>query len=94
VTAIDWPEGAYTHHGKQIGHLLGQVSMDELDQIDDRPVLSALVVGQDEGMPTGGYWKFLKEELGVPVPTSELDRLAVWAGEFEAACRLYGARAP
>src|SRR5687768_5699720 len=58
VTAIEWPEGAYTHHGHQMGYLLGQVSLDELDKVEDRPVLSALVIGQQEGMPSGGFWTF------------------------------------
>jgi hypothetical protein len=31
VTAIPWPEGAYTHDGSQMGHLLGRVVIDELD---------------------------------------------------------------
>jgi hypothetical protein len=30
VTAIGWPEGAYTHHGRQVGYLPGQVSLQEL----------------------------------------------------------------
>src|SRR6185436_5672240 len=45
VTAIPWPEGPHTHRGRQIGRLLGQVSINELDTHDDRPLISALVVG-------------------------------------------------
>ena len=29
VTAIEWPQGAYTQFGGQIGHLLGQISAEE-----------------------------------------------------------------
>lgn len=92
VTAIEWPEGAYTHHGKQMGVLLGQVSVEELVRDEDRPVLSALVIGQDEGMPTAGFWKFLRDNLHESVPMSDLDRVAYWAKEFKAACQFYGGR--
>jgi hypothetical protein len=61
VTAIPWPEGAFTHEGSQMGHLLGQVSLDELDADEDRPVMSALVYGTDENMPSYGSWSFLAE---------------------------------
>jgi hypothetical protein len=90
VTAIEWPEGAYTHHGRQMGYLLGQVSLEELDQNEDRPVLSSLVTGQDEGMPSGGFWTFVADELGIDVPATDLARLDFWVGEFKAACRYYG----
>jgi hypothetical protein len=90
VTAIPWPDGPYTHHGRQIGTLLGQASLEELDRTDDRPVLSAIVVGQEEGMPSAGFWTLLEDELGIPVPRSDLDRLTWWAREFEAACAFYG----
>lgn len=92
ITAIEWPEGAYTHHGHQMGYLLGQVSLEELDRTEDRPVLSALVIGQEEGMPSHGFWNFLDEELGLPVPASSVARVTFWAEEFKAACRFYGRR--
>ena len=66
VTAIPWPEGAYTHRGRQMGRLLGQVSLEELDRTEDRPLLSALVIGQEEGMPSGGFWSLLAE-IGLTV---------------------------
>jgi len=90
VTAIDWPEGAYTHHGQQMGMLLGQVSMEELVRTEDRPVLSSLVIGQDEGMPSAGYWKFMDEELGIAVPTGDVARLEFWVRQFKDACAFYG----
>ena len=49
VTAIEWPDGAYTHHGQQMGYLLGQVSLEELVTDEDRPVLSSLVIGAEDG---------------------------------------------
>ena len=90
VTAIEWPEGAYTHHGQQMGYLLGQVSLEELDRNEDRPVLASLVIGQDEGMPTAGFRTFLADELRVDVPATGLARLEFWVAEFKAACRYYG----
>lgn len=92
VTAIDWPEGAYTHHGQQMGYLLGQVSLEELDRVQDRPVLSALVIGQREPTPSGGFWTFVRDELGLDAPTSEMAKLEFWQAEFAAACRFYGER--
>jgi len=95
VTAIEWPDGAFTHHGKQIGFLLGQVSMEELDQVEDRPLLSALVVSQDDDrMPSGGFWTLLRDELLIPVPASRDDRQIVWAKELKAAFEYYGTRDP
>src|SRR4051812_1052843 len=85
VTAIPWPDGAYTHAGQQMGFLLGQVSLEELDRVEDRPLLSSLVIGKDEGMPSMGYWTF-RRDLGVQSPISDLERLELWTKEFEAAC--------
>lgn len=93
VTAIEWPEGAFTNHGQQMGWLLGQVSLEELVRTEDRPVLSSLVIGQEEGMPTGGYWTFLRDELAADVPASDLARLELWYTEWKAACAYYGRRA-
>lgn len=81
VTAIEWPDGAHTHGGRQVGMLLGQVSLEELDEIEDRPRLSSLVVGQDDDMPSGGYWNLL-EELGIEVPKAADDRAVLWAQEL------------
>jgi hypothetical protein len=92
VTAIDWPEGAYTHDGQQMGYLLGQVSLEEMDRDEDRPVLSSVVIGKDEGMPSHGYWAFLREDLGISLPRDEPGRVALWLKEFRAACDFYGRR--
>ena len=92
VTAIAWPEGAFTHHGQQMGVLLGQVSMDELDRASDIPLLSALVIGRDEGMPSSGYWAMCRE-LGLPVPVGDLARIEAWYREFDRACAYWGPRA-
>jgi hypothetical protein len=91
VTAIAWPEGAFTHHGRQMGYLLGQVSMEELDSQEDRPLLSALVIGHEDGMPSGGFWTLLTE-LGIESPQTDVERVAFWSREFKAACDYYGSR--
>lgn len=89
VTAILWPEGAFTHSGQQIGMLLGQVSLTELTRNEDRPVLSSIVVGGAEKVPTRGYWTFVRNELGIAVPRSDMGQLEHWQAEFAAACAFY-----
>ena len=89
VDAIPWPEGPHTHDGQQIGMLLGKVSIDELSEDEDRPVISALVYGKDEGMPSYGFWNFLAE-LGVSVGTSEAHRLKFWKRELDRCFASYG----
>lgn len=86
VTAIQWLDGEA--FGGQIGWMLGQLSLEELSRDEDRPLLSALVVGKVERMPTHGYWQFLRD-LGEPVPIGEVNRVAAWANEFERACAYY-----
>ncbi len=93
VTAIKWPEGPYTHHGQQMGMLLGQLSIQELNRVDDIPLLSALVVGRDAGMPSGGYWE-MHRDLGLEVPATDIGKLELWTKEFEAAIRYFGSRQP
>lgn len=83
VTAIEWPEGAYTHHGSQIGMLLGQVGAAEW--LLHRPLLSAMAVQAEEGIPSKGFFDFARD-LGELRSTSPDDELAFWVKEFEA-CR-------
>ncbi len=90
VTAVPWLEGAFTHAGGQVGTLLGQVSLDELDRIEDRPVLSALVVSSEEGMPSEGFWRFVDRTLGIEVGSSTNARLDFWVAEFKRTCDFYG----
>lgn len=88
VKAIDWPQGAHTAEGSQLGYLLGQVTLEELDPLEDRPLISALVIGKDENMPSSGFWS-LCSELGIPVS----DRQEFWLKEAMACCQFYGRRA-
>lgn len=89
VREIDWPEGAYTHRGSQMGYLLGQASLDELDVDDDRPVISALVYGAEDNLPSHGFWSFL-DELGVSVAPTEDARLTFWSREVDRCHKVYG----
>lgn len=90
VTAIEWLEGEA--FGGQIGWMLGQLSLEELSRDEDRPLLSSLVVGKSERVPTGGYWQFLSD-LGEPVPVGEVNRVVAWSKEFEWACKYFGSKA-
>lgn len=93
VTAVAWPEGPHTHEGQQMSYLLGQVALEELGRTEDRPLLSALVIGQEEGMPSHGFWTFLSD-LGVEPPRDELGRLSYWQAEFVRARDHYRAQDP
>ncbi len=91
VPAILWPEGAHTDEGSQVGFLLGQVALEELSHVDDRPIISALVIDKVISMPSGGFWT-LCTELGLNIGKSDLDRLKFWTAEFDACCLVYGGR--
>jgi hypothetical protein len=89
VTAIPWPEGAHTHEGGQLGFLLGQVSLEELDRNEDRPLISAMVIDKMDNMPSGGFWA-LCEELEIPVAKSRDARERFWLSEVVACRATYG----
>jgi hypothetical protein len=89
VSAIPWPDGPHTHQGQQLGYLLRRVVMKELDPVEDRPLISALVVSKEENMPTGGFWGLL-EGLGVAVGSSWPDRQAFWIAELKRCFEVYG----
>ena len=89
VTAIPWPEGAHTHEGGQLGFLLGQVSIEELDHDEDRPLISAMVIDKMHNMPSGGFWA-LCEELDIPVAKSRDARERFWLREVAACHATYG----
>jgi hypothetical protein len=61
-----------------------------LDREIDRPVLSALVIGASEGMPSTGFWTFIEDDLKMSVPTTESARLEFWVREFKDCCRAFG----
>jgi hypothetical protein len=90
VDKIPWPERAHTHEGQQMGYLLGRVVVDELRTNEDRPVISALVIGKDEGMPSTGFWSLLNQ-LNVDIGTSDLSRLEFWSNEVKRCFETYGA---
>lgn len=73
VVALHWPEGAYTHHGSQIGYLLGHVSVAEW--LEGRPFLSAIVISAEEGHPGKGFYDFARElrDLSSNSRTAELE---------------------
>jgi len=90
VDAIPWLDGPYTHDGQQIGMLLGRVSMEELTEGEDRPVISALVYGKAENMPSYGFWNFIADDLGIFVGASEAQRTAFWNRELQRCYQTYG----
>ena len=89
VTAIPWPEGPHTHYGQQLGRLLGQVAINELDIQEDRPLISALVSGKVDNQPAEGFWSLLND-LGVPVGHAQRDEF--WVKELLRCSEVYGRR--
>lgn len=89
VRAIPWPEGPHTHEGSQIGHLLGAVSVREW--LENRPLLSALVVHADDRMPGSGFFD-LGWELKLLRSKSEDAKLQFWSSEVRACHELWSRR--
>ena len=83
---LDWPEGPYTHHGSQVGKLLGDASVAEW--IEDRPLLSALVISREGGGPGEGFYPLCEELLGDVIGSSEDAKMRVWSREV-ARCLVY-----
>jgi hypothetical protein len=84
ISALSWPEGAYTHHGNQVGALLGHVSVGEW--LAGRPLLSAIVIQSDGGRPGTGFFD-LARELGELKFTGEDAELRYWLSEFDRCIR-------
>lgn len=85
VVHLDWPEGAYTHRGSQVGRLLADVSMAEW--LQNRPLLSALVVNaagsENAGEPADGFYS-LCVDAGLLVSKEDPNRQAVWVDQLNA----------
>jgi hypothetical protein len=86
VTAIEWPEGAFTQFGGQIGHLLGQISAEEW--VERRPLLSALAVLKGADEPSGGFYRLCAELPDVNLPAGKEARYEFWLQEVKR-CRDY-----
>lgn len=69
--------GAYM--GKEIGHLLGEISEDESDR--GRPMLSAIAVGVD-GSPGDGFFGLAKT-LGKFSGSGDEEQRRFWEGELK-----------
>lgn len=88
VSALPWPEGPFTHHGSQVGYLLGHVSVGEW--LEDRPLLSAIVISAQEGNPGKGFHD-LARELGELSTHSKEAEIEYWQGEVRR-CHEYWAQ--
>jgi hypothetical protein len=85
LTEIPWPPG--DHASGQLGYLLGQVSLEELDVTEDRPVISS-VVRSSRNEPSQGYWGFVERDLAIRVPTSRREEF--WLEEMNRCFAVYG----
>lgn len=84
VRTLDWPEGAWTGHGSQVGDLLGHVSTHEW--LDGRPLLSCMAVLGEEGRPSNtpgdGFFR-LATQLGFDVGRTSDARFEFWWREVQ-----------
>jgi hypothetical protein len=63
------------------------VSLEELDSIEDRPVISSVVIASGRNEPSHGYWALLEEALGIRVPAA--DREVFWLKELTRCFEVY-----
>ena len=70
------------HAAKEAGHLLGEIS--EQMHLAGNPMLSALVINQQRGMPGLGFFKLAIQLGKLPVGASDQDRKAFWKKELAA----------
>jgi hypothetical protein len=87
ITAINWPEGAYTHHGGQIGSLLGQVSVEEW--LEDRPLLSALAILAGDSEPSYGFYS-LCDQLRISTGSNKEAKYDFWWQEVQRCHNYWG----
>lgn len=90
VTAIHWPEGPHTHEGNQIGYLLGQVVLEELDTQKDRPLISGLVVEKETGRPSHGFWSLCRDLGLADAISTPRRRDEFWQREVQRCWEVYG----
>jgi outer membrane biogenesis lipoprotein LolB len=78
VGLLDWPQGNQweDHHRAQLGRLLGDISVAEW--LEDRPMLSALVVHKDERRPAETFFDLMEELTGLVT-----DRDKAWLDEVD-----------
>jgi len=57
-----------------------QVSLEELDLTEDRPVISSVVIASGKNEPSRGYWAFLEDDLRIRVPVAA--RETFWLKEL------------
>ena len=83
---LDWPQGPFTAHGSQVGHLLGCVGIH--DWLADEPLHSSLVVQADpargKGLPGGGWFDFCRRLGLMADDKNEHERLRVWNDQVKA----------
>lgn len=89
INAIEWPEGAYTHHGGQIGWLLGQVSVEEW--LEDRPLVSALAILAGDSEPSYGFYS-LCDQLGLTAGRNREQKYDYWWQEVQRCYDYWGSR--
>lgn len=74
------------HWAKETGHLLGEIC--DFENSNGRPMLSALVIRPDIGIPGKGFFE-LADEFGKLKSFSDYDKKAFWEQELQAVYALW-----
>jgi hypothetical protein len=71
------------HMGKETGHLLGEISEDEHNQTPERPMLSALVVNANTGIPGDGFFVLARQLGRLKENATKEQQKEFWANELK-----------
>jgi len=78
---INLPETGQ-HMGREAGHLLGEISEDEHNRTPRRPMLSALVVKADTGIPGDGFFVLARKLKKLKENATKEQEKEFWASEL------------
>jgi hypothetical protein len=70
------------HAAKEAGRMLGEIS--EQMHLAGKPMLSALVINQQQGTPGGGFFDLAVQLGKLPAGASDQEKIAFWKKELAA----------
>lgn len=79
-------EKSGNHMAKEVGHVLGEISEDEINQ--RRPMLSAVAVRNSDGYPGNGFFALARDKNLLAENTKQAER-AFWENELNAVYQVW-----